>query len=169
MTPEDLPASELAAVQVAVSPIDKFREYLSTRGMKLTVERSIIVEEVFSDHEHFDAEQLVARLSRRQDGRSVSRSSVYRTLGYMKEAGLLRKVARSHDREIYEHDYGYPQHDHLICSKCGTLIEFHNDAVSDILEEVAARHGFRMAGHRLEVYGLCAECSRPRRSRLDRI
>ena len=153
--------SDLSSVEVAVTPIDKFREFLSTKGMQLTRERSIIVEEVFSDHEHFDADQLVDRLTRRNDSRRVSRSTVYRTLERMVEGGLLRKVARTNDREVYEHDYGYPQHDHLICKQCGSLIEIPNQSISQILEHVAAEHGFRMNGHRLEVYGLCEQCSRP--------
>lgn len=157
--------SELATVAVAVSPADKFREYLATRGKRLTRERETVVEEVFASHEHFDTDQVVNRLATRTDGRRVSRATVYRTLDDMVLAGLLRKVARSHDREVYEHDYGYPQHDHLICSKCGTLIEFENGPLSPILDSVASDHGFRMTGHRLEVYGLCADCSRPPRAR----
>ncbi|MBS0262001.1 MAG: transcriptional repressor [Planctomycetes bacterium] len=157
--------ADLATVSVAVSPADKFREYLMTRGKRLTRERETIVTEVFSSHEHFDTDQLVHRLSGRTGDQRVSRATVYRTLDDMVMAGLLRKVARTHDREVYEHDYGYPRHDHLICAKCGTLIEFENAPLARILEEVAGQHGFRMTGHRLEVYGLCAECSRPPRVR----
>ena len=54
--------SDLAAVDVAVSPEDKFREYLMTKGMRLTTERETIVREVFASHEHFDVDQLVSRL-----------------------------------------------------------------------------------------------------------
>jgi len=161
--------SELSSVEVAVSPIDKFREFLSTKGKRLTQERSIIVEEVFSSHEHFDADQLVERLTSRKDSRRVSRSTVYRTLIELNKAGLLRKVARTNDRDVFEHDYGYPQHDHLICSKCGTLIEFHNEAISDALEKIAAQHGFRRDGHRLEVFGLCKQCSRSPRNRHSKL
>jgi Fur family ferric uptake transcriptional regulator len=157
--------SDLAAVEVAVSPADKFREYLAMNGMRLTRERETIVEEVFASHEHFDTDQLVSRLGGRTDGRRVSRATVYRTLEDMVKAGLLRKVARTQNREVFEHDYGYPQHDHLICSKCGTLTEFENAPLAQILDSVAGEHGFRMTGHRLEVYGLCAECSRPPRAR----
>lgn len=158
-------SSELGTVEVAVSPVDKFREYLATRGKRLTKERTTIVEEVFATHEHFDADQLVSRLSQRTDGSRVSRSTVYRTLLSLVEAGLLRMVARSNDREVYEHDYGYPQHDHLICKKCGTLTEFQNDELSRTLDVVASMHGFRMTGHRLEVHGLCSACSQPPRLR----
>ncbi|MGH7200249.1 MAG: Fur family transcriptional regulator [Planctomycetaceae bacterium] len=156
---------EFASVDVAVSPVDKFQEFLMTRGMRLTHERAVIVEEVFSTHEHFDADQLAARLSHAQTGRRVSRPTVYRTLKALEEAGLLRKVARAEGREVWEHDYGYPQHDHLICSKCRRLIEFRNERISEILENIAATYQFRVEGHRLEVYGLCDDCARPPKRR----
>lgn len=155
----------LNSVTVAVSPAEKYREYLATKGLRLTRERSIIIEEVFASHEHFDAEQLIGRLAQRTDGTRVSRSTIYRSLLQLEEAGLIRKVARQDDRDVFEHDYGYPQHDHLICSKCGTLIEFQAAAISQLLSEVASRHGFRMDGHRLEVTGLCDACCRPPASR----
>ena len=149
---------------VSISPIEKYREFLASKGQRMTRERSIIVEEIFSLHEHFDAESLIERLSRSRTDR-VSRSTVYRSLALLEEAGLIRKVARQDDREIFEHDYGYPQHDHLICRQCGKLIEFHNDAINDVLAEVARRYDFRMEGHRLEVQGLCDECCRPPETR----
>jgi Fur family ferric uptake transcriptional regulator len=161
--------SEFLALNVAATPLEKFQEYLVTRGMRMTRERAILVEEVFASHEHFDAEQLVERLSRRHDSRRVSRSTVFRTLRQLVEAGLLRSVARQDGREVYEHDYGYPQHDHLICRKCGSLTEFHNSDIRDILEEVARAHGFRMEGHRLEVSGLCDNCCRPPTTRPEKL
>ena len=155
--------SELESVEMSVSPSEKFQEYLATQGMRLTQERAIIVEDVFSQHEHFDADQIVERLTPLRSGDRVSRATVYRTLTLLEEAGMIRKVARSNDRDVYEHDYGYPQHDHLICGECGELIEFHNAQISRVLEQVAAQEGFRMTGHRLEVYGRCQECSKPQR------
>ncbi len=153
--------SSLASMDVAVAPADKFREFLLTKGMRLTPEREAIVEAVYATHDHFDAEQWVGNLARPKGQSSASRSTIYRTLNLLVEAGLLRRVARSNDREVYEHDYGYPQHDHLICKKCGTMIEFLNTAIAEVLEKIAADHGFRMSGHRLEVDGVCASCSRP--------
>lgn len=157
--------SDSSTLRRPVLPLDKFQEYLRTKGKRLTRERTIVVEQVFSDHEHFDSDQLVARLSGQREKRRVSRSTVYRTLAEMVDAGLLRKVARPHDREVYEHDYGYPEHDHFICGKCGELIEFRNQSISQILDEVAADNGFRISGHRLEVYGTCAKCNRAKRRR----
>jgi Fur family ferric uptake transcriptional regulator len=160
------------SLEIAVSPTEKFREYLATKGMRLTQERELIVTEVFSSHEHFDADQLVDRMSAQKTGRRVSRSTVYRTLGWLEDAGLLRKVARTNDRDVYEHDYGYPQHDHFICKSCGELFEFQNDDIAEILQKLADQINFRMNEHRLEVYGICDECSRPpqrRHKKLDLI
>jgi Fur family ferric uptake transcriptional regulator len=149
-----LPVSEL-------TPLEKFREFLLTKGERLTRERSIIVEEVFAEHEHFDADTLIARVGRDKTGRRVSRATVYRALKLLEEAGLLRKVARPNGSEVYEHDYGYPQHDHLICGKCGELIEFTNEAISAIVEKICNEHSFLKTGHRLEVYGTCSKCNVP--------
>ena len=161
--------SDLATVSVAVSPADKFREYLATRGMRLTRERETIVEEVFASHEHFDTDQLVSRLGNRTDGKRVSRATVYRTLDDMVMAGLLRKVARSHNREVYEHDYGYPQHEHLYCQRCHKMIEFQSQAVDDVIRDVCAENNFQASGHTFIIRGICAECNRARvtKRRLD--
>ena len=95
-----------------IEPTQKFREFLATRGKRLTQERATFVEEVFAMHEAFDADQMVARLADRKDGRpSVSRSTVYRRLQELVEAGLIRRVARAHGREVYEHGYGYSQYE----------------------------------------------------------
>lgn len=152
--------SHLGTIDEAVSPVSKFREFLQTKKMRLTPEREAIVEAVYSTHDHFDAEQWVGNFAR-QKGSQASRSTIYRTLNLLVEAGLLRCVARANDRQVYEHDYGYPAHDHLICRKCGDMIEFPNEAIAEVLETIAAEHGFRMSGHRLEVEGVCAKCSRP--------
>lgn len=155
--------SELTHVEMSVSPVQKFREYLTTKGMRLTTEREAIVEAIFAHHEHFDREQMVERLtSAKTDGKKVSRATIHRTIASLEEAGLIRKVARANDRAVYEHAYGYPQHDHMICERCGSLTEFVSPEISAALEEITLKHGFRMKAHRLEVYGICNECSKPK-------
>ncbi len=164
--------ADLQSVEVSTSPVEKFREYLATKGQRLTTERRTIVDEIFAEHEHFDVDTIVGRLSQRDVARRVSRSTVYRAIAMLEEAGLIRKIARADGRDLYEHDYGYPQHDHLICRRTGKLIEFQSPELDEILRAVAAEHGFRMEGHRLEVYGLSAEACRPRKrpyGKLDRI
>ena len=163
-TPTELEA-DVGQIRVLASPADNFREVLATKKLRLTRERQILIEEVFAEHSHFDAEQLIDRLGCRDDGRRVSRATIYRTLALLEEAGLIRKVARQDERDVYEHRYGYPRHDHLICRQCGSLTEFAEPRIGELLEEIAAARGFRMSGYRLEVDGLCDACAGPPKTR----
>jgi Fur family ferric uptake transcriptional regulator len=149
-------------------PVEKFREFLEIRGEKLTEPRRILVRHIFDSHKHFDADELVADLH--SADRRVSRSTVYRTLRLLVDAGLLREL-RLTNRTVYEHDYGYPSHDHLHCTECNAIVEFRNDAVRQLREAVSLEHGFRPVGHRFIITGVCAACSRARspRRRLDLI
>jgi len=162
----------LGSVDVALTPRQRFEEYLQSRGKRLTEQRRILIDFIFKRHEHFEAEELVNALARDGNERRVSRPTVYRTLGELVEAGLLRIIMENEGRAVYDHDYGYPAHDHLHCGECGKLIEFRSDELARIRDAVAAEHGFRVSSHRLIVEGTCKECllsKRRRRRKLDRI
>ena len=92
----------------------------------------------------------------------MSRPTVYRTLSEFVDAGLLRKFELD-GRGVYEHDYGYPQHDHLYCKQCQQLIEFHSDELLALRSAVAREHQFRVTGHRFIVTGICRDCAKSRK------
>src|SRR6187551_1446622 len=152
----------LGSVEVAQSPQQRFEEYLQSRGMRVTQQRKLLVEHVFSRHEHFDADALIEQLPASGQEGHVSRPTVYRTLGEFVDAGLLRKFVLN-GRRVYEHDYGYPQHDHFHCTECNKLFEFENEKLLELRDEVAKEHRFRVTGHRLIISGVCEECSRTKR------
>ena len=151
----------LGTVQVALSPVERFEEYLQSRGMRNTDQRRQLVQHVFSHHDHFDADNLIEQLPKKGESGYVSRPTVYRTLNEFVDAGLLRKFDLA-GRAVYEHDYGYPEHDHLYCTKCQQLIEFHSDELLELRKTVARNHQFRVTGHRLIISGLCRECNQPK-------
>ena len=97
----------------------------------------------------------------------VSRPTVYRTLNELVDAGLLRKFELA-GRAVYEHDYGYPQHDHLYCQECQQLFEFQSQALLELRDSVAKDHRFRVTGHRLIISGVCEDCSRSRQRKKRR-
>lgn len=154
----------LGEVHVSLSPQERFEEYLQSRSKRITQQRRTLVDFIFSRHDHFDADELIASLGDRNEGERISRPTVYRTLNELVEAGLLRKMTLS-GRAVYEHDYGYPQHDHLYCQICDKLIEFSSDELHDIRDAVAREHNFRVTSHRLIITGVCQDCSRTRHRR----
>jgi Fur family ferric uptake transcriptional regulator len=168
-TEDSKPEPDLATPASAQSAEVKFREFLEIRGEKLTAPRRALIQHVFSSHKHFDADELVAELHSTDAG--VSRSTVYRTLRLLVESGLLREF-RIANRAVYEHDFGYPSHDHIHCTQCDAIIEFRNEEIRKIRESVAREHGFRAEAHRLFIEGVCQPCQRKAargRRRLDLI
>jgi Fur family ferric uptake transcriptional regulator len=160
----------LPAVAVSQSPEDKFREYLASRArpQRYTGQQRDLVRYIFSRHNHFDADQLIDDM--KEAGLRPSRATVYRTLAKLVDAGLLRRIEVG-PRIKYEHDYGYPQHEHLHCDECGTMIEFQAPAIEAAIQEVCRQHHFRASGHSFVIRGACAECNRARvnKRRLDLI
>jgi Fur family transcriptional regulator, ferric uptake regulator len=160
----------LPAIQVSQTPEEKFREYLASRSrpQRFTGQQRDLVQHIFSKHNHFDADQLIDDL--KAAGLRVSRATVYRTLSKLVDAGLLRRLEIG-PRTFYEHDYGYPQHEHLVCQQCGKMIEFQHPAIESALREVCSQHQFYTNGHTLLIRGICVECNRARaaKRRLDLI
>lgn len=156
----------LGRVKTASSPQERFEEFLQIRGMRNTGQRRVLLDHVFKKHEHFDVDQLIEQLPKRGHKGYVSRPTVYRTLAEFVDAGLLRKIELD-GRSVYEHDYGYPQHDHLYCSKCRKLIEFQNEELGQIRKQIAQEHGFQVTSHRLIITGVCEPC-RLKRKRVRR-
>jgi Fur family ferric uptake transcriptional regulator len=153
----------LDSVEVPQPPLDRFAQFLQSRGKRVTKQRRIIIEEVFSHHDHFDADELMDHLREAIDRREVSRPTVYRTLSELTEAGLIRKMTLA-GRSVYEHAYGYPRHDHLHCQVCNTLIEFQSPELDRISESVARQHDFEISSHRMFVTGICANCRKATRN-----
>lgn len=163
-----VPREDLDAVPVSQSPVEKFREFLELKGLKITGERLKIVEHVFEKHNHFEADQLLADMKAKS--LRVSRSTVYRTLALLVEAGLLRELHFG-PSTAFEHDYGYPQHEHLYCERCGKVIEFESEELQRLQESVCRRFRFRPTIHRFVIQGLCESCNaaKSHRGKLDLI
>ena len=151
----------LPSVEVSQSPEEKFREYLASRpkSQRFTGQQRDMVRYIFSKHNHFDADQLIDEMKR--EGFHVSRATIYRTLGKLVDAGLLRRLNVG-THTYYEHDYGYPQHDHLYCQSCHKIIEFQSPGLEQLFRDICRQHNFQFQGHSFVIRGVCADCNRAR-------
>ena len=135
-----------------------FERFLEARGLKLTRQRQAVLGEIFRDNGHFEAEELVTRL--RGGAIRVSRATVYRTLELLQECQLVDKLDFGTTRSYYEHISPDAHHDHLICTTCGMVIEFHDPQLEVLQQAACARHDFRETHHSLRIFGQCAKCQR---------
>ena len=140
--------------------LDRVREslqaYLSSKGLRRTVQREAIIDAAFGTNEHFTAEELLT-MARRLE-RSVSRATVYRTLPLLVESGLLHELDLGSDTKIYDPNFvERPTHNHLICVDCDRIIEF-EDVNMELLENcITRRLGFSPANKAVKIEGHCDE------------
>jgi Fur family ferric uptake transcriptional regulator len=154
--------SIVEGVDVGQTPWQLFEVYLQSRGMRNTEQRRLLVQHIFSYHQHFDADQLIDQLPSRGKKGHVSRPTVYRALAEFVDAGLLRRIELD-GRAVYEPAHGYQQHDHLYCQQCRRLYEFQSTALVALCDRVALEQQFQVTGRRILIYGICGRCATPKR------
>jgi Fur family ferric uptake transcriptional regulator len=128
--------------------------YLEQHGLKHTKQRDAILCTFLGAKRHVTSEELFSLLREQQPG--IGHTTVYRTMKLLCEAGLAqeRHFADGVTRYEVEHEH----HDHLICTRCGAIIEFECEVIEDTQNQIAERYGFLILRHRHELYGHCGEC-----------
>ena len=138
---------------------------LKPSGGKRSSKREQIVNVFLRQEGHLSADDLVD-LIRREDQR-ISRATVYRTLQWMVEAGIARKVDFGEGRFRFEHSYRQPRHFHLICKTCHRSFEFLSSDIEGLIEEVASARSFTASQSVVQIYGTCEGCRTGRGSTVE--
>src|SRR5918994_5779496 len=131
-------------------------ERLRPAGAKRSSKRDLILNVFLKQEGHLSADDLFD-ITRREDQR-ISRATVYRTLQWMVEAGIARKVDFGEGRFRFEHSYRHPRHFHLICKGCNRSFEFLSSDIEALVEEVAAARNFAARQSVLQIHGTCEAC-----------
>ena len=134
----------------------RFETLLTDQGLKFTHERKSILEEVCHLKTHFDADSLYERFKQR--GLRISRDTVYRTIPLLLESGIIQKSVGEGKREFFERTSAKGHHDHMVCVRCGKIIEFRCDEIEVLQEKVAADYGFKLIFHDHRLFGACKDC-----------
>jgi Fur family transcriptional regulator, ferric uptake regulator len=131
-------------------------ERVRPAGGKRSSKRDFIVNAFLRQEGHLSADDLVDLI--RRDDRGISRATVYRTLQWMMDAGIARKVDFGEGRFRFEHSYRHPRHFHLICKTCNQSFEFLSSDIESLIEEVATARNFASKQSVVQIYGTCEEC-----------
>jgi Fur family transcriptional regulator, ferric uptake regulator len=135
---------------------ERLNAFIQRKGLRRTTQRDMIVKAAFSQDEHFTAEELFDRV--RKASSDISRATVYRTLGLLVEADLLREIDLGDNQTTYDPNFhDKPAHNHLVCIDCGRVVEF-EDAHIDLLNDcVTRRLGFRPVRQSLKIEASCEQ------------
>ncbi|NLY75821.1 MAG: transcriptional repressor [Firmicutes bacterium] len=136
--------------------LDIFINHLNNKGQKLTSQRKIILNAFLNSEHHVSTEELYDTL--KQDYPAIGLATVYRTLKLLCECGLAIELRLSDGIVRYEHLFNHDHHDHLVCMRCGKIIEVVEPEIEELQEKLARDHGFSVIYHQMELYGICREC-----------
>ncbi len=145
----------------AANPVEVLEQHLAQRGLKSTRQRATIVNIFFAQPGHLSVDELLRKV-RVKDPR-VSAATVYRTMKLLAECGLAHARQFGDGQTRWEVAADRHHHDHLICTRCGVIVEFENDQIEHLQDAVARHHGFQVTHHKMELYGLCRDCQRLQR------
>lgn len=135
----------------------QLKGYLIRLGLRHTRQREVILEEFLKKHEHVTVEELWGRV--RKVDSTIGYATVYRTLKLLTECGLAHKRDFGDAGARFEGTTEH-HHDHMICVRCGRIIEFKNDEIERLQKKVCRQHSFRMTSHKMELYGCCKACQK---------
>lgn len=131
---------------------ERWRLFLQKNHLKTTQQREVIVDYFLRAHDHVSIDELLARVRRRHP--KVGYATVYRTLKLLVDSGLASQRQFGDGQARFE--VAGAHHDHLICARCGLILEFEDDEIEELQERIATRlGGFKVLRHKHELYGIC--------------
>jgi Fur family transcriptional regulator, ferric uptake regulator len=139
---------------------EQFRKLFQQERVENFEDRFKVLEAFLSTENHVTVEELTEILN--GPGHTLSPEFVRDTLKMLSRLGFARQSRFDNGVVRYEHHHLGDHHDHMICTKCGRIIEFKEDRLEKYQIQIAATHGFHMLRHKMEIYGICAECLKER-------
>ncbi len=138
--------------------IEILERFIAEKGLRYTPQREEILKVFLSMEKHLSADELHKIVRKKKPG--IGYVTVYRTMKLLLEAGLCNEVDFGDGVARFEHRYGHEHHDHLICVKCGKYEEVVKPEIEKLQDELAKERGFMPLRHKLQIFGICANCSK---------
>ena len=142
------------------SRLETFRHWIKEQGLKETAQRDEIAKVFLASDRHMSVEELVNAV--RQISPRVSYATVYRTIRLLMECGFAEERHFADGQARFENVAEAGHHDHLICERCGRIVEFVQPQIEQLQGEIAKRFGFVSTNHKVEIYGICQDCRKGR-------
>ena len=137
----------------------EFKNIIKANGHKFTSQREAILQTLYENPQHFTSENLYILVKKKHPNLNIGIATVYRTLTLLEESGLVSSISLGTEGKKFE-IANKPHHDHLICGECGKIVEFENEHIETLQQQIAKENGFELTDHLMQLYGICPECQK---------
>jgi Fur family ferric uptake transcriptional regulator len=137
--------------------LNNFRELLKKNNLKFTIQREVILETLYHSNEHLTPESLHHLIQEKYPDLKTGIATIYRTLALLEDSSMVTSLSFGAQGKKYELG-AKNHHDHMICTKCGNIIEFVDQDIEDKQQQIADSIGFRISDHSMQIYGICKKC-----------
>jgi len=141
---------------------DILHRHLKDVGLKQTAQRDTILRTFLETRDHLSTEELHRLVQKKDSG--IGYTTVYRTLKLLAECGLASEVAFHDGIARYEHQYNRRSHHHMVCTGCGSSVEFFSQEVGQLEREIGSKYNYLTTRHTFQIYGLCEDCRKKNNS-----
>ena len=139
--------------------LSSFKELLKNNSLKFTKQREVVLKTLYEKNDHFTPEDLYIYLKSTYPELNIGIATVYRTLNLLEESHMVTSISFGVAGKKFELA-NKPHHDHMICKSCGLIIEFQNDKIEELQNEIAHANKFKITSHLMQLRGLCEKCSK---------
>jgi Fur family ferric uptake transcriptional regulator len=137
--------------------LTELKDIIKSKGMKYTEQRAVILQILVTIEDHLNAEEIHSIIQKDYPSQNIGIATIYRTLNFLEEVKLISSISFGKEGKKYEGNMK-DHHDHIICTSCGTIIEFVDQEIEDKQEQIAKSNGFVITDHSMQIYGLCQNC-----------
>jgi len=137
--------------------LENFTQLLKEQKLKFTRQREMVLKILYDNNGHFSPEEIQRMITKETPELNIGIATVYRTLTLLEESGLVSSISLGVQGKKYE-IANKPHHDHLICINCGKIVEFENQQIESLQQEIAQKNGFALTDHIMQLYGTCSDC-----------
>ena len=137
--------------------VNQLKDIIKQKGMKYTEQREIILKILLNYDGHLSAEELLTIVKKEYPKLNIGIATIYRTLNFLEEVKLISSISFGVDGKKYEKNLD-EHHDHIICIKCGKIVEFVDIEIEKKQIQIAKEKGFTLTDHSMQLYGICEEC-----------
>lgn len=139
--------------------LEEFKALLKKNGEKFTIQREVILETLYNSDEHLTPEALHQLIQKQHPELKTGIATIYRTLSRLEESDIVTSLSFGVQGKKYELG-AKDHHDHMICTECGSIIEFVDEEIEKRQHKIADEFGFKMTDHSMQIYGICRDCQK---------